>query len=438
MSEMISESGAVRDVNEIAASDFSDTPTLLPPVPIGGDPAMMADPIVDIASFEFLDGEDPEIAPEQDEELEGVRVSLSSSIESLSSMHRELKNSGSISRSEATMLKNLTTSCESIGKFFDRVPASSYTEMGSKVNYNATMEGIMGSMIDALINLIKTVAKFIVNIAKWVFGIFTARKAKDRQYDAADKAVKQAYTKSEKTEPDTDGIAASHKKSVFMAKANTTWNEFDHQVVAEALGNGTDTVVMFEKMGDLVWTTQIDQSKQYIEHYTDRNFLDLVPVADEASQVILPDMIKYLSYKTPKFDKSASSYLTMVGIVNFYPDWTMFIRKVATTPRQFVESDVTRMKQFIEKYTHLKWNEKVTYCGEETVRLQKALSFFEAQALKGKTMGVSEEWTSNRSHVIRNINLQVKMYAEFMKTWTQYTSTRDKASQIVLDYSRAL
>ena len=437
MSEMISESGAVREPNEIAASDFSDAPA--PALSTSDDPAMMADPVVEIASFEFLDGEDPDLLPpEEAEDAEGVRVSLSSSLENLANMRRELQMSGSISRSEAATLKQLTTSCESIVKFFDRMPIGSYTEMSSKVNYSATMEGLLGSIVDALINLIKTVAKFVVNIAKWVFAVFTARKMKDRKFDTADKMVKTAYTKSEKTEANTDGIAAAHAQSKFLASANTKWNEFDHQVVAEVLGNGVDTVVMYEKMGAIVWELSIDQSSQYIANYTDRNFMDLVPVNDEVSQHIFSPMLNHLSYKNPKFGKSESAYPDAVSASGFFIDWGVFMRKVASTPRQFEAADVNRMKQFTEKWTHEKWNQKVSYCSEETVKLQKALVFFQTQAERGKSMNVSEEWTSNRSQVIRNINLQVKMYAEFLKTWTMYTATRDKASQILLDYSRSL
>lgn len=436
MSDMISESGAVREVNEIAASDFSGAPA--PAIPALGDPAMMADPVVEIASFEFLDGEDPDLLPpEEEEDAEGIRVSLSSSLENLNSMRRELQASGSISRSEAATLKNLTTSCESITKFFDRMPIGSFTEMGSKVNYTATLEGLLTSVIEALINLIKTIAKFVVNIAKWVFAVFTARKTKDRKFDVADKMVKAAYTKSEKTTPNPASTDADHAHSKFMAKANTSWNEFDHQVVAEALGNGIDTVVMFEKMGAIVWETQIDQSSQYIANYTDRNFMDLVPVSDEVTQSTFSSMLQHLSYKNPKFGKSEDAYQTAVAASSFFIDWAAFMRKVASTPRQFEEADVNRMKQFVDKWSHEKWNQRISYCSEETVKLQKALVFFETQAVRGKSMSVSEEWTSNRSHVIRNINLQVKMYAEFLKTWAMYTSTRDKASQTLLEYSRS-
>lgn len=202
---LISDSGAVRDPNEIAGSTegYEDrlgernVPTWSTDAPVDG-----VDPLADTVSSEELDQlllppEDQYTPDEEAEaELHNLTVSLSASVEQLQNLYSEVTANGHISRSEASMIKNLVASAESIQGFFERNPVSSFTEMSSKVNYNATCEGLVGSVVEMIIKIVKGVISVLKSLGEAIMRAMFGTGKKLDEAKRADPAVTKVFDKA--------------------------------------------------------------------------------------------------------------------------------------------------------------------------------------------------------------------------------------------------
>lgn len=139
---MISESGAVMDINELAA-----TLELTPEV---------AEEINTMSLEQIFDEVDKFVVDQNlsDEDA----VILEPALESLRNVYHSVRDSGHISRADAQVLMNMTTSLENFRDPFDTMPANSFTELPSKVNYTPAMEGILSSILRKIWEAIKALA----------------------------------------------------------------------------------------------------------------------------------------------------------------------------------------------------------------------------------------------------------------------------------------
>lgn len=136
---MISDSGAVMDINELAAT-LETTPEL-------------ASEINNLSLEQLFDEYDKLIVDQQlsDEDT----VVLEPALEGLRNIYHSVRDSGHISRADAQVLMQMTTSMEGFYDPFTTMPAASFTELPSKVNYQSSMEGLLGSILKKIWEAIK-------------------------------------------------------------------------------------------------------------------------------------------------------------------------------------------------------------------------------------------------------------------------------------------
>lgn len=139
---MISDSGAIMDINELAA-----TLELTPEA---------AEEINALSLEQIFDEVDKFVVDQglSDEDA----VVLEPALESLRNVYHSVRDSGHISRADAQVLMNMTTSLENFRDPFDTMPANSFTELPSKVNYTPAMEGILSSILRKIWEAIKAFA----------------------------------------------------------------------------------------------------------------------------------------------------------------------------------------------------------------------------------------------------------------------------------------
>lgn len=139
---MISESGAVMDINELAAA-LELTPEA-------------AEEINALSLEQIFDEVDKFVVDQglSDEDA----VVLEPALESLRNVYHSVRDSGHISRADAQVLMQMTTSLENFRDPFDTMPANSFTELPSKVNYTPAMEGILSSILRKIWEAIKAFA----------------------------------------------------------------------------------------------------------------------------------------------------------------------------------------------------------------------------------------------------------------------------------------
>lgn len=234
MSEMISDSGAVRDVNEIAANDYPEPPRHELPAEISLEDAEVIIAQNDPELFESTGPIDPPEGEEVDkaDKLAELSVSLSGSLEQLRSLRHELVATGQISRAEASTIKNIVASAESLNQGLMNLPLNSYTELGSKVNYNATCEGLGSTIYQALLKFAQTVWGYIKSLSRTLLSIITGRQMKNKQYDTVDKAVN---TKSDKA---AQAPEFGSKLERIAAKYKDGWCTLDTEVIKSRFSQG--------------------------------------------------------------------------------------------------------------------------------------------------------------------------------------------------------
>ena len=164
--DMVSESGAITDVNEIAAA-------------VGLDEDQV-NSVLQTALEELADTLQ-DIEDVSEEEMMEMSKSLPA-FESLCSVATCILESGSISRSDANTLMSATTSLEGFEKTFAGLPLNSYTEMPSKVNFDVSMENIFKTILTKIIEACK---KLVEAIRNW----FTTNSVKTSQAATAEVKV---------------------------------------------------------------------------------------------------------------------------------------------------------------------------------------------------------------------------------------------------------
>lgn len=171
---MISESGAILDINEIAAGLSPEEVTR-----------------IESASFEELaeeignvDGELSLLPPDALEEL-----GVSPSLESLLAVLGNIRESGSISRVDAQSLHAMTASMEGFDDMFASTPINSFTEMPSKVNFDVSMESIFSRALTSVVATIRKIIAWIRSKIKSFSATFRANLPKAKAADEFNQKV---------------------------------------------------------------------------------------------------------------------------------------------------------------------------------------------------------------------------------------------------------
>lgn len=442
MSDMISASGAVREVNEIAATDFSDAPA--PAAPALGDPAMMPDP-VDIASFEFLDGEDPEIAPEDEkqEDLDALRVSLSSSLEQLKSVRKELLDAGHINRSEAAMLKNLTTSAESINSFFERMPVSSFTEMDSKVNYNATCESLGKSIVDTVIAIIKTIYKYIISIGKWFISFVMGRKRKDSQFDQADKAVEKkqqqidtALGKSTAQEDWAKGVR--ERVDAMLPKVKPMYSRLVELMVNQPATGAGDPLCRADLKAFVNLSVSTETLRQVQEADT-KNHQLVLNVSGEQAYFInhYNTMSKVASQLTNLPLRDLCNY---PGLLRVLKEFRSYIAGLERKPSHddLDEVGLQAIRKFTQQNPHGKCNDLLIDVDQVLKGNEATLKAIEANVEKSKGFAfLNDDFFPSRQRAAAQVQEKQLVLQEIVQIQNILAGARDRCSQMNLEYARA-
>lgn len=91
-----------------------------------------------------------------DENLSDEDVTIMTpALESLRNVYHSVRDSGHISRADAQVLIKMSASMEGFIDPFQTMPVASFTELPSKVNYSASMEGMLGSFLRKIYEAIK-------------------------------------------------------------------------------------------------------------------------------------------------------------------------------------------------------------------------------------------------------------------------------------------
>ncbi len=231
---MINESGAIDDISEIAAG-------LTPEEEVA---------IQNTSLEDLLDGLD-----DVEETIDGVdedpvRASeLQPAMESMMNIVDSIRESGSISRTDAATLSHMTASLEGFQDSFASLPINSFTEIPSKVNYTASMENIASRVIKALVNALRAIIKFIrdkVKAAwKWLFGkkdqnakvAAAAKKVGEEYKPVTAKDVAEDFLKAHETGADKSVQSMKPKLDLLREVKNKV--EAD-EIVSEALARARD------------------------------------------------------------------------------------------------------------------------------------------------------------------------------------------------------
>jgi multidrug efflux pump subunit AcrA (membrane-fusion protein) len=446
MSEMISESGAVREPNEIAASDFSDAPA--PALSTTDDPAMMAIPEVSMEEAEeILEDTGPILGdPESDAELDQLHVSLSSSLEQLNSVRQELLDAGHINRSEAAMLKNLTASAESISGFFQRMPVSSFTEMDSKVNYSATCESLGKSIVDTVINIIKTIFKYIVAIGKWFISFLTGRRRKDQLNDQADKAVEKKNQELDKksAEDHLDDLraqrVADRKVRVEAAskKLQPLYTRLVELLIDQPAAGPGDPLCRDE----LVGFANLSQSKeitQQIKEASGWSHQAVINVTHEQSYFI--NSYSTMAKAYPKLNSLPLKDLcNYPGLLTVLRTFKSYIQGLSTQKSNAEIDDpcLEVVRKFNQNTPHVRFNSLLGVIETNLKVNEDTLKAIEANTEKMKSATwVPDDFFPSRQRAAQQVKDKQLVLQELAQIQALLAAARDRSSQIALEYARA-
>lgn len=248
---MISESGAIRDVNEIAAA-LGTTAEVI----------QAEDDAIATASLESL-LEDIEGFVVHDYNDDTPVFQLAPAVESVLGIASVIQESGAISRSDASTLHQMTSSLEEFKGAFDCLPVGSYTELPSRVNFEASMESVFGNIGRKIVEIIKNIIKWIKDKAKAFVDLFRDKRVKTAKAAEASKKVDAAL---EETRKNIEEMIEEMRKNPLYAETN----EFAKKNAARAKAEKIDLDIptLFAKLTDkptdatLCLTTIINIVKQ--------------------------------------------------------------------------------------------------------------------------------------------------------------------------------
>lgn len=435
MSEMISGNGAVRDPNAIAASEVDDG---LVPTPVSGDPAMMPVPEISMEEAEDILEETGPILPDPKDptQIEDLEVSLSSSLEQLNNVRKELTAHGYINRSEAAMLKNLTASAESISGFFERHPVSSFTEMDSKVNYAVTCESLGKSVIDTVISIIKTIYKYIISIAKWFVSFLTGRRRKDIQNDQADKAIEkknqQLDQKAERTPVQVARIEA------MLHKVQPQYSRLVELMVSGTVAGAGDPLAR-EELTD--FANRCASTNVLTQLYQAKGANVGAAIGTRSEQ---PDF----STTYGKLGKVChavnllplTTMCNYTGLLEVVKTFRAHIALLASKPADALldEAGITAMRTFNKDNSHTRFNALLPTIQSAIEGNELTLKTIDDQVVRmQRSNGTPVDFFESRQRAAVQVKEKQLILQELTQIQSIFATVRDRTSQIALEYARA-
>jgi len=118
---------------------------------------------------------------------------LAPALESLRGMVQDLRQSGAICRTDAHTLQSMTTSMEGFEDTFATLPLASFTQMPSKVNYNASMENLLSSVGKRILEAIKKAIEWIRSKVTALVSLFKNKPAETKKVEVAVKKVTMEF-----------------------------------------------------------------------------------------------------------------------------------------------------------------------------------------------------------------------------------------------------
>lgn len=139
----------------------------------------------------------------------------------LQEVREEMEGTGLIARSSIDSVAKLTTGIESMQRFLANYPVASFTSLPSAVNYHPAMEGIISTIRDTAVKIIKAIWKFLGSVFK---GLHNLWKLSSPSYQKAAKVAKNV----EKAQVITDEIASAARSvedNNLRGDIERAWNE---------------------------------------------------------------------------------------------------------------------------------------------------------------------------------------------------------------------
>lgn len=224
---MISESGAIRDISEIAAGLTAEEEARI-------ESASLEELMEEIGNAE------DELSALPEEVMN--EFSISPGLESLMSVLSSIRESGSISRIDAQSIQAMTTSMEGFEDIFANMPIGSFTEMPSKVNFDASMESVLQSALRTVVDAIRKMVAWVREKIKSFAQTFRANLPKAKLADELNQKVvskldldliKPELTDHEQFKPENFQLF-DRKESLVYVKSNM----FIHYMIRGSMIHG--------------------------------------------------------------------------------------------------------------------------------------------------------------------------------------------------------
>lgn len=351
-------------------------------------------------------------------EAEALQVSLSSSLEQLTSFYRELHHGGHVGRSDAAMLKGVSISTESMQSFFNRHPLNSFTETPSKVNYQATCEGLGSAIVDTLIRLIKRVWEMVKTFATALFRLLTGRKAQDAKADALDKTVNQRYSN------DLVGQLSPEKL-----------NQLSEQLGKPGFAYTQMTVALMGHSDYPLGQNYLRASYTALE--ADAN--ELIDMLDgkKPFSLIVP-IVMGISTDIPEIDSRLHQYVGIDQFQAVFASYCDYYDKLlrAYTPLKGVES-LNDLHDYVEANRHVDTNKSIAAIADLIKRIEKAL---ESAARRGTRLSPDEKEegaAANGITQLRKISSALGVMAQARLKLAQGRDTMSKINAFIYDMTKA-
>lgn len=168
---MISESGAVVDLNEIAATLGMTEPLVVSDDNVIAN-ASMEELLQDLSGI--CDDVEAGVIPVHD---------IEPALESLISVIGVIRDSGSISRADAQVLMQMSASMEGFQDTFVTMPLRSFTETPSMVNFEPSMENLMNRTLKAIVDAIRKAIAWVREKAREFINSFRTNLPKAKKVD---------------------------------------------------------------------------------------------------------------------------------------------------------------------------------------------------------------------------------------------------------------
>lgn len=239
---LISDSGAVVDINEIAAEITAEECERI-------ENATFEELKEDLCNLQevLLDYPEDQV----------TEVGISPALESLMGLVSDIQTGGAISRADASVLKSMAISMEGFEDTFATMPLGSFTEMPSKVNFEPSMENLVVRIIQTIVRKIKEIIDWLMSHAKNFVNAIRNREATDKKINSAARKAIGAFD-SKKVNPAflekgvlVDDVLYRVGTDDYARKMFLYMNAIDKELVTADLSAGSTYQGLVKTIADL-------------------------------------------------------------------------------------------------------------------------------------------------------------------------------------------